>query len=103
MFKKKLNTLKYLLMKIIPFTYDDREQFRGKWIQLNTAGKEVAFKAFGQIPAQEHQIISVARPGISLVIGLRVVTVSYLEASQQFEFIDGTPFGKVESLIIAKN
>ena len=91
------------MSKIIPFTYDDREEFRGKWIRLNTAGKEVAFKAFGQIPAQEHQIVSVARPGISIIIGLRVVTISYLEASQQFEFLDGKPFGKQETLIISKN
>lgn len=88
--------------KLIPFTYEDRELFRGKWIRLNVAGKDFIFKQMGHIPVQEHQIVAVAKEGVSVIIGARMFLIPYNTALEQFEFINGDPFGKEQpSLIIA--
>ena len=61
--------------KYIPFTFEDRDIFRGKWVRRK---KDSA----------EFIIHNISR---NYVIGYR-----WEEAYIELEFIDGTPFGKLE-------
>jgi len=66
----------------VPFTWEDREQLRGKWIK---------FKADN---VHECCITSIFQLGISLEGN---EYVDYKKLFNAYEFIDGTPCGKVKN------
>lgn len=70
--------LKKIKIDIVPFTFEDREMFRGKWVKNKVCNKK------------EWQITSITIEKI--MVGDDWLT--YEEAFEQLEFIDGTPFGK---------
>lgn len=61
--------------KYIPFTFEDREVFRGKWIRNKATNSEFI---------------------ITLIKKKKVDLLSYDQAFYKWEFLDGTPFGKLE-------
>ena len=61
--------------KYIPFTFEDREVFRGKWVRRKKDNAEFI---------------------IHIISRNYVNGYSYEEAYIELEFIDGTPFGKLE-------
>ncbi len=64
----------------VPFTWEDRDLFRDKWIRVK-----------GCMP--ESKVISFSYEGIYLNGGK---LISYEELFKGCEFIDGAPFGKLK-------
>ena len=64
--------------KYIPFTFEDRELFRDKWVRTKTHSKE--FKITGMSRG---------------TVGTEKTNLTYSEAFAYLEFLDGTPFGKL--------
>lgn len=62
----------------IPFTFEDRDMFRGKWIKH-------------KVHPDEFKTISIDRDGV--IFGNGRIS-SYRHLFETHEFIDGTPFGK---------
>lgn len=56
-----------------PFTFDDREELRGKWVRRKSSGNECLIYHLSEA---------------------HVNTYSWEESIEEFEFLDGTPFGK---------
>jgi hypothetical protein len=73
-----IETLQKVASKIIPFTFEDREEFRGKWVRHKNFG----FGEFFITYASSEKI----------QVGSDFYT--YDEALEILEFIDGKPFGK---------
>lgn len=65
-------------LKLVPFTWEDRDQLRGKWVRI--AGS-----------ISEYYIVSITRDWIYLP---KLGIVSYKELFKEFEFVDNTPCGK---------
>lgn len=63
----------------VPFTFEDRDQFRDRWIRN---------KAFGF----EYKIIGI----VDNTIKITGYSCTYEQAFKEFTFIDGTPFGKLK-------
>lgn len=63
--------------KLVPFTWEDREQLRGKWIKPNNEDSE-------------YQILSIFEEGIRITRG----SGSYEFLLKHFTFLDGSPCGK---------
>lgn len=59
-----------------PFTWEDRDMFREKWVRSKGGHKK------------EFMVNSIS--------GGHVGSVTYQEAFEVYEFIDGTPFGKIK-------
>ena len=62
--------------EMIPFTFEDRDLFRGKWVRQKDGEREFMVDLISKKYAFE--------------------VTTYEEAFQHFEFIDGTPFGKLQ-------
>lgn len=65
----------------VPFTFEDRELLRDKWVKIKALGTE-------------HKVIAVLYNGIRMG-NLEEITL-FERALQAFEFLDGTPFGKLK-------
>lgn len=73
--------LKKITSKIVKFTFEDREEFRGKWVK----GKN----------GVEYLITLIRPSGIGFIdVDGCVSFVDYEKALERIEFIDGRPFGK---------
>lgn len=86
--------------KTIPFTYEDREQFRDRWIRLNSEGKLKTLRVIGEVPVFEHRIVTISKAGIVITNGFQLMPIPYVIALIDFEFTDGTPFGKEEPVLL---
>lgn len=75
-----VESLKKVTPKIVQFTFEDREEFRGKWV-----------RAKAKEDAPEGMIRHIDKSGI---IVFRDNKFDYEEALEIYEFIDGRPFGK---------
>src|SRR5690625_684932 len=60
--------------KYIPFTFEDREELRGKWVRRKSSGNECLIYHLSEA---------------------HVNVYSWEESIEEFEFLDGTPFGKL--------
>lgn len=60
--------------KYIPFTFEDREELRGKWVRRKSSGNECLIYHLSKA---------------------HVNTYSWEESIEEFEFLDGAPFGKL--------
>src|SRR5690625_4566251 len=60
--------------KYIPFTFEDREELRGKWIRRKGINDELV-------------IYNISEEGVN--------AYTWKEALEAIEFLDGTPFGKL--------
>lgn len=68
----------------VPFTFEDRDMFRDKWIRLKCLSSE---------KINEHRIVFIGHSGtVSCSNWIGPIYLSDL--FNTFEFIDGTPFGK---------
>lgn len=76
-----IEELKKVTKKIIPFTFEDREMFRDKWV-INNGYKS------------EFKIITIGVHAVTLAYYNKTSNKTYEEMLKYFEFIDGTPFGK---------
>jgi uncharacterized protein YifE (UPF0438 family) len=89
--------------KLIPFTFEDRDLFRNRWIRPNARVRSEIFSKTGQVQNAEHLPHTITHTGIDFTLGDRTVNLSYRSALDEFEFADGTPFGKEDkSLLIIK-
>ena len=61
--------------KYIPFTFEDRDELRGKWVRRKDTGDEMFIDRIDDRGVCSHY--------------------SYLRALAALEFLDGTPFGKL--------
>lgn len=64
----------------VPFTFDDRELFRGKWVRSKESGNEL-------------QISTITKSGVN---SFNTMIQLYSDAFTNWEFLDGTPFGKLK-------
>lgn len=60
--------------KYIPFTFEDREEIRGKWVRRKWINDELV-------------IYNISEEGVN--------AYTWKEALEALEFLDGTPFGKL--------
>src|SRR5699024_6197512 len=60
--------------KYIPFTFEDREELRGKWVRRKGVNDELVIYNLSKI---------------------RVNGCTWEQSLEEFEFLDGTPFGKL--------
>lgn len=60
--------------KYIPFTFEDRDELRGKWVRHKESHNEFMIYLIGENHVNGH---------------------SWEESLEEFEFLDGTPFGKL--------
>lgn len=65
--------------KYIPFTYEDREQLRGKWLMHKNYDKD------------QYMIVRIDTNGVSI----KVDHISYQDLFDKYLFSDGSPCGKV--------
>ena len=68
--------------KYIPFGWSDREQLRGKWVGLKEKNEEYLITGF-----------ELTR---SAYVFFNEECVSFRELFEQYEFLDGSPCGKLE-------
>jgi hypothetical protein len=78
----QVENLQKVTSKIVKFTFDDREELRGKWVREKYAH------------SQEWQISVISKNGVSESIGVQAPSYTYEQALEELEFIDGKPFGK---------
>lgn len=67
--------------EFIPFTFDDRDQFRGKWLRRKTDGAEFC-------PS------GIYKKSVCFQAGNYA---TYEELYEKFEFLDGSPCGKLSN------
>lgn len=72
--------LKKVTKKVVPFTYEDRELFRGKWVRIKGSLKE-------------ELIVAIMDGHIHIGVNTSY-KYSMIQACEELEFIDGNPFGK---------
>lgn len=63
--------------KYIPFTFEDREELRGKWIRRKSINDEIVIYNLSKT---------------------RVNGFTWDQSLEEFEFLDGSPFGKLKSI-----
>lgn len=66
----------------VPFTFEDRELFRGKWVRLKAQDKH---------HAHEFQINDIGINGV----GPDIIFACWDALYKDYEFFDGTPCGKL--------
>ena len=74
-FSKEVYRIKPRLM-YVPFTWEDRDLFRGKWVRSKDGEREFMVDLISKKYAFE--------------------VTTYEEAFEHYEFIDKTPFGKLQ-------
>jgi hypothetical protein len=73
--------LQKVTSKTVPFTFEDRDEFRGKWVRYK-----------GQL--EEYLILTIGKDS-ALILGTDgTYQTSYSSMFDRMEFIDGKPFGK---------
>lgn len=70
----------YINQNYVPFTFEDRDLFRGKWLRRKTDKAEF-------YPCEVYQKSIYFQAGNY---------ISYVDGFERFEFLDGTPFGKLK-------
>lgn len=76
-----IEELKKVTSKIIPFTFEDRELFRDKWVRFKKG-------------TDEFKINAIAKDGIMICGHNGNFVHNYDYMLEKLEFIDGKPFGK---------
>ena len=75
-----VESLQKVTPRLVPYTYEDRGMFRGKWIVVNDT--------------LEALIITITKDKISVQCYGFLGYFTYEEALEKCKYIDGTPFGK---------
>lgn len=68
--------------KYVPFTWEDREQLRGKWVKRQGIGPEKCIIAFSGGP-------------LDYIVLAGDFWHSFAELFEQYTFLDGSPVGKL--------
>jgi hypothetical protein len=74
--------LQKVTSKIVKFAFEDREEFRGKWVR--NKGNKI----------EEFQLGLIADWGVAESVGEQSPRYTYEQALEELEFIDGKPFSK---------